>query len=134
MPTTDTTWELQKSAYAALTGDTTLAAMVSGVFSHVPQDTAFPYIKFNNIRSRDWSTKTTSGIEATVQLNVFSRTRGNKESLNIIAEIKRILHGVSLSLTGCTLVSIYFTDSGVAQLSDGITWQSYISFDAFVHI
>ncbi len=40
----DSSWELQKAIYGALTGDSTLMAMITGVHDHVPQETAFPYV------------------------------------------------------------------------------------------
>ena len=40
----DSSWELQKAIYGALTGDSALMAMITGVHDHVPQDTAYPYV------------------------------------------------------------------------------------------
>jgi hypothetical protein len=130
--TTDCVWELQKAAYAALIGDATLSGMVTGTYSHVPQDTAFPYVKFETIRSSDWSTKTNAGIQATLVLSVFSKGRGAKESLNIIAEINRVLGSASLSMSGCSMVSISFMDSKIMQQDDGLTWKGSISFQVLI--
>jgi hypothetical protein len=130
--TVDCSWELQKAVYAALSGDGTLSGMVSGVFSHVPQDTVFPYIKFDSIRSLDWSSKSTSGVQVTLNLAVFSRGRGVKEALNIMAEIKRILGDSTLSMTGCTIVSLKFIESKATHLADGTTWLGNIVFNALV--
>ncbi len=134
MTTTDPVWELQKAVYTALGSDATLSAMISGVFSHVPQDTAFPYIKFDNVVAKDWSTKSSTGIQATLPIYVFSRGRGDKEALNILAEVKRILDDTTLSMTGCAMVSLKFSDSKVMQMNDGVTWQAVAGFKAMVQI
>jgi hypothetical protein len=134
MTTTDPVWEMQKAVYTALSGDATLTAMISGVFSHVPQDTAFPYIKFDNIIAKDWSTKSNLGIQATLPIHIFSRGRGDKEALNIAAEVKRVLDDAGLSMTGCTMVSLKFSDVKVSELSDGVTWQAVTGFRAMVQV
>ena len=61
--TVDCLWELQKAVFTALDGDGTLSGLVTGVYSHVAQDTAFPYVKFADIKVTDWSTKSNSGIK-----------------------------------------------------------------------
>lgn len=134
MTTIDPVWELQKSLYSALSGDATLMAMISGVFSHVPQDTAFPYIKFDNISAKDWSTKSNIGIQASLPIFVFSQALGDKEVLNIMAEVKRILDDARLSMSGCTMVGLKFSDVRVSQLNDGVTWQAVGNFTAMVQV
>ncbi len=128
----DCLWELQKAVFTALSGDGALSALVTGVYSHVPQDTAFPYIKFSDMGAQDWSTKTSSGIKSQLALDVFSRGRGSKESLAILKEVKRILADATLTMSGCTMVSMKFNGLGAKQLIDGLTWQGSIGFNVLV--
>jgi hypothetical protein len=128
----DCLWELQKVVFTALSGDGALSALVTGVYSHVPQDTAFPYIKFSDMGGQDWSTKTSSGIKSQLVLDVFSRGRGSKESLAILKEVKRILNDATLTMSGCTMVSMKFNGSNAKQLIDGLTWQGSIGFNVLV--
>lgn len=130
--TVDCVWELQKAVFQALDNDSSLSALVTGVYNHVPQDTVYPYIKISSVEAVDWSTKTTSGIKSQLFLDVFSQSRGTKQTLDIIVEIKRVLDGVILSMTGCTMVSSKYTKTDVLQMSDGLTWQGRIGFSFLV--
>ena len=65
-------------------------------------------------------------------LDVFSQSRGTKQTLDIIVEIKRVLDGVILSMTGCTMVSSKYTKTDVAQISDGLTWLGSVGFGFLV--
>ena len=129
---TDCLWELQKAVFTALDGDVTLSGLVTGVYNHVPQDTAFPYVKFGKLSASDWSTKTNAGIRGEFNIDVFSQNRGSKEALAIMIEIKRILDGSALSMTGCSMISMKYNSTSVSHLGDGVTWQGNISFDSLI--
>lgn len=124
--------ELQKAAVSELTGDATLMAMVTGVHSHVPQDTVFPYVAFSTMQASNWRTRTTDGIRATLTLKIFSRYRGSKEALDIIDQIKNVLDNNNASMTGCTMVSLRYNNSNAFQQADGLTWEGNISFHAVI--
>lgn len=124
--------ELQKAVFTRLNTDATLSAMVTGVFDFVPQGTEYPYATIGTIAAKDWSTATTVGLEAKVEIEVFSRGRGRKETLDIIQCIRVLLHQASLTVTGHTLVDIFFTESEVAQQRDGLTYRGTITFKARV--
>ncbi len=132
MTTTNSLWEVQKAMYAALTGDVTLSALIHGVYSHTVQDTVFPYVKFGDISAHDWFAKNRNGIEAKIDIEVLSQGRGAKETFAIIAEIKRILNGSVLSLSGCTMISMLCNESQIGQLSDGLTWRGVATFNVLV--
>jgi len=73
--TSDVIFQLQKSVYTALTGDSTLTAMVTGIYEYVPQGTGFPYLVVNEITAADWSTKTSNG--ASCRKSAGSRSRSH---------------------------------------------------------
>lgn len=129
---TDCLWELQKAIYSALSGDATLAAMITGIYSHVPQETAFPYIKFDSFNASDASNLQNKGIRAEFSLAIYSRERGSKEALEIEAELKRLLNGVSLAMAGCQMHGTQYSSGGVSQQNDGITWLCRANFVAVV--
>ncbi len=128
MPTTNCIWELQKAVYSELNGDATLATMITGIYSHVPQDTAFPYVVIGDVSSSDDSTKGATISRVNVSLTAYSRDRGNKEVMEIIAEIKRILNDNTPAVTGCSIISNEFSDSQVTEIRDGLTWRGNIDF------
>ena len=130
--TVDCLWELEKSVYTALDGDVTISGLVNGVYSHVEQGALCPYIKIKLVDALDWSTKTTTGIKSRIALDVFSQQRGNKEVHDILIEIKRVIDGASLSMSGCTMVSGKYLSSKVELMSDGLTWNGEILFGFLV--
>lgn len=123
---------LQKAVYAALTEDATLMAMVSGVHSHVPERTAFPYIVIGEGVVKDHSTKTGEMEEITATVFVFSRARGSKETLDIMARVKELLDDAALVLTGYSLVYLRFVNAEVTQAREVLTWQGVLTFKALV--
>lgn len=124
--------ELQKAIVEALTGDVTLMALVEGVYNHVPQDSAFPYIVVGEATSSDYSTMTTQAEEITSTVLVFSRARGSKQSLEIMARLRELLHNAALALDGCTLIFQRFQEASITQTEDTNTWQGTVEFKALI--
>lgn len=125
-------FELQKAMYKALTRDETLMAMVSGVFSHVPEHTAFPYVVIGEGMAKDHSTKTVKIEEVTSVIFVFSRERGSRNALDIMARVKELLDGAALGLNGYWLVYLRFTATEITQVREILTWQGTVTFQALV--
>jgi hypothetical protein len=121
---------LQKSLYEALTDDGTLMGMISGVFDRTPQGKNYPYVTLGEGSASDSSTKTTQGMEYSVQLQVWSREGGRRQAAQIMENIYRILHDVNLTLEGHRLVSLRFISSTISIKSDGWTYQGAMRFRA----
>ena len=133
MPSPDSSWELQEAIYTALTGDAPLMAMITGVHDHVPQETAFPYITIGASTAREWGAAGVEGIEATLTIHVWSRTRGHKEAKQITAEIHRIMHDADLSVTGHALINLRFEFGETMLDADGVTYHGITRYRAVTH-
>ncbi len=133
MPSPDSSWELQEAIYTALTGDAPLMAMISGVHDHVPQDTAFPYITIGASTAREWGAAAVDGVESTLILHVWSRSRGRKEVKQITAEIHRVLHDADLTVTGHGLIWLRFEQSRSLLDADGATYHGIVRFRALTN-
>lgn len=125
--------EIQKAIYAKLTADTTLMAMISGVYDRVKENTAYPYVALAEMDAQDWSSQTTAGLESNVFVEVFSRGGGRKECLTICERIHTVLHDASLTMTGHRLVQIRFVRGTTQLLADGLTTRGEIEFKLFTH-
>ena len=77
--------------------------MVSGVFDHVPEGQAFPYVTIGESTAADFSTKTEAGQEHTITIHAWSRERGRKETKQILARIYADETGLNRSLVANTL-------------------------------
>lgn len=124
----DSRWQVQKAAYAALSGNAPLIAAVSGVFDFVPQASNFPYVVVSDAGARDWSTKTGSGAEVDLEITVASRGRGRKEGLDIMEKVYDLLHGQTLSLTGHSMINCRFVSGRTLVEEDGLTYRGVMRF------
>ena len=125
-------YPLQQAVYGALTGDSTLMTLITGVFDRPPQGTAFPYITIGESNGSDWSSKTTVGMEHILPIYVWSREGGRKQSAQIMERIHTILHQANLTVTGQTLVLMRFIASHILLEDDGWTYQGVMQFRALL--
>jgi hypothetical protein len=82
--------ELQKAVFAELSGDAALLAALGGE-RIVPQpsaNVAFPYIGFGRSSVYDWSTGTEKDTEQLFTLHIWSKAKGDAETVGIM-EIAR---------------------------------------------
>ncbi len=125
-------FSLQKAFYERLTGDISLMTLVSGVYDKVPESAAFPYIFIGDIATLDWSSKTTSGMECSASVMVFSREGGRQEATQIMEQVYLLLHDVDLTLEDHELVMIRFVSSAITQEQDGWTYRGTMRFKALI--
>jgi len=125
-------YPLQSAIHAALTGNSPLMALISGVYDRPPQGTAYPYVTLGAMTGVDWSTKTTKGMEYSITLHVWSQQGGRKEVAVIMESLYAVLHQASLSVTGQTLVMMRFISSEINEQSDGYTYEGIMKFAAFL--
>ena len=129
---TNCLFNLQKAVFTALTADSPLTATVTGIFTHIPQDTAFPYISISVVNTQDQSTIETNILEATLEVNSYGRTRGTEEVSGIMADVKNVLHHESLTVTGCVCLGIHMIEDAIEELGDGLTWHGTQRFKVWL--
>lgn len=100
--------ELQKAIFSALGGDPALTAVLGAgrIFTHAPANTPFPYMTFGRTSVYDWSTGTERGTEQLLTLHVWSKAKGNKETLEIMEMARWLLDDKSLPLDSHHLVNL----------------------------
>jgi hypothetical protein len=114
-------FELQKAIYQLLTGDTTLMALVTGIYDRPPQGTTYPYILLGVAQSEDWSTKTTSGSEHELCIRAWSREGGSRQAALIMERVHGVLHGASPAVAGQAVALMRYSGSDMALQNDGVT-------------
>ena len=129
----DSSWELQQAIFTALTGDAPLMAMISGVHDHVPQDAAFPYVTMGESTAVAYGAVGIVGLDTTLTLHVWSRSRGRKELKQVMAEMHRILHDADLTVTGHNLVWLRFEFLQTLLDADGATYHGIARYNAITH-
>jgi hypothetical protein len=116
-------WALQQAVYAALAGDATLMAKITGVHDHVPQGGAFPYVVIGDGQALEWDTDTETGLDATIVVHAWDRVhRGRRTIKQIQDDIRRILHRAELQVAGspAVLSVVQYTES--FRDADGLTF------------
>jgi hypothetical protein len=100
--------ELQKAIFAALGNDPALTAALGGsrIYEQVPASAAFPYLTFGRTSVYDWSTGTEKWTEQLFTLHIWSKAKGNKETLQIMETARWLLDDKSLPLENDQLVNL----------------------------
>lgn len=125
-------FSLQQVLYQTLSGDSALSALVTGVFDHVPQATAYPFVTLGEASIRDWSNLENAGTEQQITLRVWSREAGRKEAADIMERIVAVLQNADLSVSGQTLVLLKFVSSSIELQNDGLTTRGSLIFRALL--
>jgi len=121
----------QQALYTKLSSDSTLTSSLgASVFDDVPQGSNYPFVQIGEDSTADFSTKDLVGSETTVNIHVWSRSHGAKETKQIMDRVHTLLHDVSLSVTGYNFVNGRFEFSDVLRDPDGITRHGVMRFRA----
>lgn len=128
MPATiDALWAIQTSIYSLINADSELQGLCTGVFDHVPQDQAYPYIVIGDATEKNFdvlgSGSNAHASDTTVTIHIYSQNAGYKEGLAIKRRLYELLHRnqSSLNPSGFTVSMCFFDFGATLRESDGIT-------------
>lgn len=121
-------YALQAAIHTALTSDTALMGMVSGIYDHVPAKTEHPYVTVGNMRVSDMSAGAVL-LRAELALHTYSRARGRKEASDIMGELHRLLQAMTVPAMGYSIVSTRHVSSEIVLERDGLTYQGRMRFE-----
>jgi hypothetical protein len=107
----DALWAIQTALLEVLTDDETLSSKITGVFDHVPEGQAFPYIVIGEATAVPDNTHSTFGTSATVTLHIWSAYDGFAEALDIKADVDRLVDHQLLPLEGHRTVLCHLQQS-----------------------
>ena len=113
---------LQKAIYDALTASPSMS-----VRDDIPtpadagDKTKFPYVTVGECAVIPFDTDDSSGGDATISVNTWSRYKGRKETKNLQAEIYERLHRQELTIDGFDFIACDFLSSESFLDEDGKT-------------
>lgn len=92
---------LMTAIYSKLTGDSTLMALITGVFNFVPQKQTYPYVVINDsdLFETKMNTFAKKGKETRIFIHVHSLYKGDSEALGIAERIDSLLDWQSLTIS-----------------------------------
>jgi len=121
---------LQSSIYTALNVSAITSTLSCGVYDEVVEGNSYPFITLGEETAIDYSTNNLVGAETTVNVHIWSRYKGSKETKEIMDKIHDLLHDVSLTVTGVNLINLRFEYSDIMRDPDGITRHGVMRFRA----
>jgi hypothetical protein len=92
--------ELQKAIFAALGSDAALIAALGGAHIYDKPRSVFPSISFGRTGVYDWSTGTEKDTEQLFTLHIWSKAKGDAETLGLMELALSRLAGSPLFLEG----------------------------------
>jgi hypothetical protein len=119
----------QQIVYTALAGNIT--ANVYDDVPYLPEGMPrnnFPYVVIGDDDTSAWDTDDTLGKEIDVNIDIWSRTAGFKQTKAIMGEIYDILNRGALTKTGYNIVDCLCTESQALRDPDGITRHGVMVF------
>lgn len=99
---------IQQALYAALTADTMLMSLITGVYDYVPEDVVFPYVAIGEATEIPDNRHGGFGRQTTVTLHVWTRHRGHSKGLAIGSRVTALLDHQPLAITGAAWVATRF--------------------------
>lgn len=121
---------LQSSIYTALNVSAITSTLACGVYDEVIEGNSYPFITLGEETAIDYSTNNLVGAETTINIHIWSRYKGSKQTKEIMDKVHDLLHDVSLSVSGVNLINLRFEYSDIMRDPDGITRHGVMRFRA----
>ena len=121
---------LQSSIYTALNVSAITTTLACGVYDEVVECNSYPFITLGEETAIDYSTNNLVGAETTINIHIWSRYKGSKQTKQIMDKVHDLLHDVSLSVSGVNLINLRFEYSDIMRDPDGITRHGVMRFRA----
>lgn len=84
-------YEFQEAVYTRLSANQELMEKIAGVFDSIPSEKPFPYIILGRAYSTPVKTKTTDGEQIELTLDIWSGSKGKKETIQLIKLVETAL-------------------------------------------
>jgi hypothetical protein len=125
------TWapeKVQLAVYSRLTSDVALMALVSGVYDHIPQDQAFPFVVIGEDDYIGRDSHTTNGYSVGFRISVWSRGFGRKGCMQVMEAVDALLHNKDFSISGWNILNLRRDLSQIIVDSDSVTYQGIMRY------
>lgn len=91
------------------------------VYDSVPYDPGFPYTTIGEVTGRSSGSKTSTGMDCSATVNVWSQYSGFKEANDIADSITDALTSAPLTVDGFQIIFVEVTHAATLLDEDGIT-------------
>ena len=112
---------LQRAIQSAVATDPTLTALIGArVFDRVPDRARTPYVTHGRVETMALDGDAPGTQQHLLTLDVWSRARGRREVLDVLAGLRRALHRTAPALDGHRLVSLREVTASIGPDEDGL--------------
>jgi hypothetical protein len=128
---TDALFAVQQAVFNALDASAEVQSLLGAppqIYDHVPPGVTFPYVVYGQAHITPYDTKTETGFEQIITLNIWSRYRGSKETRAIFQALYDTLHRATLSVVGEVFLSCEFHSADFSLDMDGLTYHAAARF------
>lgn len=120
---------VQSAVYSALTSNTSLMNLISGVYDYVEDGETFPYVTIGEAIHSEWDTNTELGETVSLTVHSWSRYRSRAEVKQIQGAVFNALNRTNLTYAGFTFMNCSRTGSQSFRDSDGLTIHGVQTFE-----
>lgn len=99
---------VQDAVLATLKDDSTLMALIRGVFDWVEEGTPYPYIVIGEAIETPDNSHDSHGSNQVITLHVWSKYRGYAQALTIASRVRALLEHRPLTVAGHRHVATYY--------------------------
>lgn len=125
--------EIQQHIYDLLTADVTLMGKITGVFDHVPQEQATPFVTIGDITDNDRGSNFFEGNLMDLTVNVWDEDASKVDCMDIQADVDRILHRSEVNDcttgTSLTIMDFHRISANILKDPDNKTWHGVQVFE-----
>lgn len=127
--------KLQESVYAALTADSDLAALLSGVYDEPPAAATYPYIAMGDTSVRLSDLKDRDGAQISFDITLWSNEPSQMQVKELMAAADKVLDKAGLTVTGFELVTLRLQSAGVVRQwnEDGSLYRGRLTYSALLY-
>lgn len=125
-------WELQKTIFFVLNTNQRILNIVTGIYSYVPQNTSFPYIKIREINSNKISVTGKEINKVILFIEIYSSNKSNEEVLSICSEIRGVLDKNIYEIEGYKMLDSNLEYENIKQGNNSDIWKGEMKFFIFV--
>lgn len=124
--------EIMQLAYARLSGDAALSALVGGsIFNHIPQERPLPCLRYRWEQVGEWDTKDSVGMDGTLVIDTWTDYRGDRLAAQVHDALMNLLHLRPLALVSAQSLILRHEFHTSFVEGDGLT---HHAVDHFRHV
>lgn len=121
--------QFKEAMFQILTEDQALTALIGGrVYTFVPDQRVYPYLRISNLIGADGGTKSSPGQMLTWVVDIFDREKSDVILDKIKKRLYDLIHEQKPSVEGGSVGVCRFHSSFIQPLSDAITRHSVMRF------